>query len=349
MRLGIGARGYRVSDMVEIDLHAQQTLSYNHPGAFIHGDIRRLCARDFRCQEPLFAEITYPCDHYSEYGNVHGTQTGDEIFLHALRIAIMLDPRFIILENVLGMRKFKVVMELWRGLPGYYCTEYTVYGHDYTLMRKPRCFLLLHQEPFEFPPIDHFIDTHEIPFPVILKRPGQTLREYMEDPREMDAQSLEDIEIIDSIGTRVSGGYLRQAKLYHPDSTEPINLPTNYKRDRTVSLVADPTSRYGYRPWSSKELARFHGYTDGYKFFGGKCARFRQILDSVMPVVAYTFGYLMDSYFEAIDGLAPRRKAKGHRVVNPGRQNVLGTGPVEESRSRVEITLKDLVQQSLFI
>lgn len=352
MRLGMGARGYRVADMVEIDRYACQTLRYNHPGARIHGDIRQVCIGDYACQEPLFAEITYPCDKYAEYANVHDAQTGDEIFLHALRTVVMLGPPIILLENVLGMRKFKVVMELWRGLPGYYCTEYTVYGHDYTLMRKPRCFLILHREPFTFPLIDHFIDKHEIPFPVILRRPGQTLRDYLEDPKKMDARSREDVEIIDSIGTRVSGGYQRPASLYHPDQTEPINLPTNYKRDRTVSLVADPTSPYGYRPWSHRELARLHTFPDEYVFFGGKCAQFRQIMDTVMPAVAYAFGCLLDAYFEAIDGLAPRQKAKGHRVVNPGRQNVLGTGAegsaTNPSKRPEPIALRDLLQQPLF-
>ena len=98
---------------------------------------------------PLYS-ITFPCDHYTVAANMHGTWTGDALYLEALREIVLHFPELIILENVLGMRKFKRVMETFQALPFYYCTECVLYGDDFSLQRKARSFLILHRQPFAF-------------------------------------------------------------------------------------------------------------------------------------------------------------------------------------------------------
>jgi DNA (cytosine-5)-methyltransferase 1 len=330
VEVGARAAGWWSTDAVEIDCHACATLRSNFPDLLVHsGDIRSILVRQYSRRYFPVAVYTFPCDHYSAYGAIHGVQTGDDLYLHALRNHVLLFPEVCLIENVLGMReKFPVVMELFRNLPFYYCTEFVVYGHDFTLMRKPRLFLLLHRQPFVFPSLDGFVSQHPIPLAVPLLWPGQVLDDYLEDPDKMDALSQADTTLTSYLETRIQGGYQRPAKLYDPAQAWPINLPTNYKRDRSVALVKDPRSRYGYRPFSHREIARLHGFPDTHTFCGGKNARFAQTVDSVMPPVAYAFFWLLNQYFDAIDELMPQPQPLGHRFVSSAHRGRMGRLPL---------------------
>lgn len=310
--------GWRSTDFVEYDKYACQTLRKNFPDGKVHEcDIRTLMVRAYtRTYYPVHL-YTYPCDHYSDYANVWGVQTGDDLYLHCLRNNILLWPEVLIVENVLGMRKFPVVMELWRNLPHYHTTELIVWGEDFTLMRKARVFLILHRQAFQFPSLDHFPQHHHIPLPAVLTRPGRKLGDYLDDP------SVPGPEMFPYIEKRLKGyhpslsekEYRDRPKLYHPDQTEPIALPTNYKRDRGVALVADERYTCGYRPFSVRELARLHGFPDTHVFCGSMVSQYQQVLDSVMPPVAYALGVLLNQYFEAIEELLPQPKSLGYRYV----------------------------------
>ena len=64
--------------------------------------------------------FTYPCTKYSTIADIHGTRSGDELFLHALRHLAIARPEFYVIENVPGMRAFPVVMEAMTKMPDYY-------------------------------------------------------------------------------------------------------------------------------------------------------------------------------------------------------------------------------------
>ncbi|WP_368735160.1 DNA cytosine methyltransferase, partial [Klebsiella pneumoniae] len=64
--------------------------------------------------------FTYPCTKYSTIGDIHGTRTGDELFLHALRHLAVAQPEFYVIENVPGMLAFPIVMETMTKLAGYF-------------------------------------------------------------------------------------------------------------------------------------------------------------------------------------------------------------------------------------
>src|SRR5438046_1079791 len=74
----IRAAGWRSTDFVEYDKHACSTLRANFPDGKVHEcDIRMLMVREYTRRYYPVALYTFPCDHYSEYANVHGAQTGD--------------------------------------------------------------------------------------------------------------------------------------------------------------------------------------------------------------------------------------------------------------------------------
>ena len=318
----IRAAGWCSTDFVEYDKHACATLRANFPDGKVHEcDIRTLRVRDYTRRYFPVHLYTFPCDRYSEYSNVWGQQDADDLHLHCLRNTVLLWPEIIIVENVLGMRKFPVIMELYRNLPHYQTTELIVWGEDFTLQRKSRVFLILHRQAFGFPSLEDFPQHHTIPLPVLLVRPGRKLRDYLDDP------SIPGPEMRPYIEKRLTGShpslsekkYRDTPKLYDPDQESPINLPTNYSRDRGVALVADPRYECGYRPFSVRELARLHGFPDNHNFAGPMTSQFSQVLDSVMPPVAYALGVLLNHYFEAIESLMPQPKSLGYHYVKTRR------------------------------
>jgi DNA (cytosine-5)-methyltransferase 1 len=330
--VGLNYAGWYSTDAVEYDAAACKTLKKAFaPRMKVHeGDIRLIPVANYRRRYYRLAVYTNPCDHYSSFANVHGKQTGDDLYLHALRNHVLLWPEVVLIENVVGMRKFEPVMELWRNIAHYYTTELTVWGHDFTMQRKTRVFLILHRQPFDFPmlkEIHTFVNEHrdEIPFQSVLARPGRILRDYLDAPEEKV------IDVQPYIETRLDGEYRDRPIIYSPDQADPINLMTNYKRDRSNFLVEDADSPIGSRPFSVNEIARLHGFpVDAnnrviHQFCGNKNQRYGQVVDTVMPIVAYALGTAINAYFEAIPALAPQPKPKGYRFIkspSPQRRKV---------------------------
>ena len=171
---GFSQAGLQPRFAVEINRYRCRTLQLNFPQCKIfEGPIQQLTLANYPKEEIPIVSITFPCDHYTLASNIHGTWTGDALYLEALREIVLRYPEIVILENVLGIRKFKRVMETFRALPLYYCTECVLHGEDFSLQRKGRVFLILHRQPFAFEEIEAYR----------LPRPGTYLREYL----EMDA------------------------------------------------------------------------------------------------------------------------------------------------------------------
>ena len=115
-------------------------------------------------------------------------------------------------------------METFQALPLYYCTECVLYGEDFSLQRKARVFLILHRQPFLFDDIAA----------VQLPRLGYRLADYLEQDEPLAS-------IPGYVYTRLDGGYRDLPKIYDPQQEQPVNLFTNYRRDRSLFLVKDAT------------------------------------------------------------------------------------------------------------
>jgi DNA (cytosine-5)-methyltransferase 1 len=358
LEVGMRAAGWRSSDFVEYDRHACNTLRANFPDGCVHEcDIRALAVGAYGRRYYPVHLYTFPCERYSAYSNVWGAQTGDDLYLHCLRHSILLWPELVLIENVIGLRKFRVVCELWRNLPHYHTTELIVWGEDFTLQRKARVFLILHRQPFDFPALDHFPQRHDIPLPVLLARPGRRLGDYLDDPTIPGPPMRPYIE------KRLNGNhpllsdraYRDRPQLYYPEQETPINLPTNYKRDRGVALVADGRYESGFRPFSVRELARLHGFPDAHRFCGPHGAQYQQVVDSVMPPVAYALGVLLNRYIEAIEELLPQPRSLGYRFLADARSRKMAPHDhllhaprnTAASPTPVEALPQDLVQRPL--
>src|SRR5436190_6501636 len=146
---GLKMAGWSPTFAVEMNRYRCQTLRTNHPNLKVFEEpIQRLTLGDYPCQPILLFFMTFPCDHYTLAAHVHQKWTGDSLYLEALREVVLQFPELVIIENVWGIRKFKRVMETFRSLPLYYCSEFGLDGADFTHQRKKRVFLILHRQPY---------------------------------------------------------------------------------------------------------------------------------------------------------------------------------------------------------
>ena len=302
---GFKEAGIKPVMALEVGRDRCQTLRHNHPGLkVLEQPIGTLTLDQYPPERALVHVFTYPCQKYSLASALHGQWQGDSLYLEALREAVLLWPEVLVVENVVGMRHFPRVMETWRRLPGYYCTEMLVRGEWFGLQKKTRLFLVLHRQAHLFKSLQFYTE----------KRAGETLADYLDSPDDED-QPLKNVP--EYVYKRLDGDYRDRPNIYRSDQTEPINLTTNYKRDRSNHLVYDDRYPRGVRPFAVKELARLHGFPDSYQFWGNLGERYAQVIDCVMPSVAKALGLAIRGYFEAIGELAVPLRPLGYHKLYP--------------------------------
>lgn len=191
---------------------------------------------------------TYPCTKYSSIADIHGTRTGDDLFLHFFRHIAIEKPEMYIVENVPGMKKFKVVMEAMTKLPDYYVNVFCpVDAANWLPQRRKRLILFGTRKPFSISEPSE-----------IKKKPG--LKDILEKNPV--------VEMPDYVISRIKGKYRDTPIIIDPELTNAI-APTcvaHYSKDLSTRLVKDKSSKYGVRPFSVREYARLQGFPDDFAF-----------------------------------------------------------------------------------
>jgi DNA (cytosine-5)-methyltransferase 1 len=191
--------------------------------------------------------FTYPCTKYSAIADIHGTRTGDELFLHALRHIALKRPEMYVIENVPGMKKFKIVMEAMTKLPDYYITVFCpIEATNWLPQRRDRLIVIATRKPF-----------------------------YIAAPKPEKAPRIKDIlevnpkiHIPDCLVSRLKGKYRDLPIIVDPDDPKAI-APTcvaHYMKDLGTRVVKDKNSPVGVRPFTVREYARLQGFPDDYQF-----------------------------------------------------------------------------------
>jgi DNA (cytosine-5)-methyltransferase 1 len=120
MEIGIMQAGINVIQSLDLDKEATDCMKSN--SRYFSHSILTTDIKDKPVLEQPESDIivgTYPCTKYSPIADIHGTRTGDDLFLHFFRHIAIEQPEMYIVENVPGMKKFKVVMVLLMQLIGY--------------------------------------------------------------------------------------------------------------------------------------------------------------------------------------------------------------------------------------
>lgn len=109
MDLGLQEAGLNIIRSYEIDKICCETLEKNFSHEIFQEDITKITVLDQPRSDVIVG--TFPCQKYSSAADISNTRTGDDLFLHFFRHIALERPEFYVVENVPGMRKFRVVME----------------------------------------------------------------------------------------------------------------------------------------------------------------------------------------------------------------------------------------------
>lgn len=222
--------------------------------------------------------FTYPCTKYSPIADIHGTRTGDELYLHALRHLAIERPEAYVLENVPGMRKFPIVMEAMTRMPDYYVTAICpVSATNWLPQKRDRLIIFGTRKPFT---PSHPVKSSRI----------QTIKDII----EKDAP----VRVTEAIINRMSGKYRDLPIIVDPENSNAI-APTcvaHYYKDFSTRVIKDNRSPVGVRAFTIREYARLQGYPDDYQF-PDKVESYKQIGNSVPPHMGRWAGEQLMRYF----------------------------------------------------
>ena len=249
MEIGLMLAGVRVVQSLDLDKEATDCMASN-PRYFGH-KVLLADVKDITVLEQPSSDIivgTYPCTKYSPIADIHGTRTGDDLFLHFLRHIAIARPEMYIVENLPCRKKFKVVMEAMTKLPDYYVHVFCPADAAHWLpQRRQRLILVGTRKPFDI--------THP---KAISKRPR--IKDILETEPE--------IEIPEYVNRRIKGGYRDLPIIVDPSDSAAL-APTfvaHYAKDLSNRLVKDKRYPLGVRPFTVREYARLQGFPDDFHF-----------------------------------------------------------------------------------
>lgn len=249
MEIGIMQSGINVVQSLDLDREATNCMKVNS-NYFSHSVLTE-DIKDITVLEQPGTDIivgTYPCTKYSPIADIHGTRTGDDLFLHFFRHIAIEKPEMYIVENVPGMKKFKVVMEAMTKLPDYYVNVFCPVDASIWLPQKRKRLILIGTKRSYF-----ITSPTQIP-----NRPR------LKDLLEKNPY----VEMPDYVISRIKGKYRDLPIIVDPEQPGSI-APTcvaHYAKDLSTRLVKDRNTKFGLRPFSVREYARLQGFPDDFHF-----------------------------------------------------------------------------------
>src|SRR5437762_2685228 len=227
MEIGVMEAGVKIIQSLDLDpdaTHCMKINSHYFSHAVLTADIKDKTVLEQPKTDIIIG--TYPCTKYSPIADIHGTRTGDDLFLHFFRHIAIEKPEMYIVENVPGMRKFKVVMEAMTKLPNYYVNVFCpIDASNWLPQKRKRLILIGTKKPFQMMAPNR-----------IINRPR--LRDILEkNPK---------IEMPDYVISRINGKYRDRPIIVDaslPDAIAPTCV-AHYSKDLSTRLVKDRNTKY---------------------------------------------------------------------------------------------------------
>lgn len=279
MEIGILQAGVQLIQSLDLDKEATDTMQ-NNKHYFSHSILTECIKSKTVLDQPAsdIAIFTYPCNKYSPIADIHAARTGDDLFLHAFRHIVLQGPEMYVVENVPGMRKFKVVMEAMTKIPGYYVNVFCpVDAENWLPQRRKRLILFGTKKPFTF----------------------ASPKQIVNRPKIKDIlETNPNIELTESVIARIKGKYRDKPIVVDPELPNAI-APTcvaHYAKDKGTRLVKDSQFTFGVRPFTIREYARLQGVPDDYHF-ENKVSSYRLIGNGVPVPMGRWIGEQALKYF----------------------------------------------------
>lgn len=279
MELGLQQAGAHLIQSLDLDIEATSCMEqnfhyFNH--TILTTDIKDKIVLDQPKTDIIVG--AYPCTKYSSIADIHGTRTGDDLFLHFFRHIALEQPEMYIVENVPGMKKFKVVMEAMTELPNYYVYVFCPVDALNWLPQKRKRLILIGMKRR---------------FTILAPDPSDT-RLRLKDILQRNPE----VEMPDYVIKRIKGGYRDLPIIVDPEK-ENAFAPTcvaHYSKDLSTRLVKDKKAKYGVRPFSVREYARLQGFPDDFHF-ENKRSSYRLIGNAVPVNMGRWVGEVAMRYF----------------------------------------------------
>jgi DNA (cytosine-5)-methyltransferase 1 len=273
--IGLERAGVRVQQSFEMDPDCVAVARRNFNHEIMQMDLtRKLVADEKPCDVRCF---TYPCTKYSTVADIHGSRTGDELYLHAFRHMAIDPPEVWVAENVPGMRKFPVVMEAMTRLPQFYVKVFCpVSSQTWLPQRRDRLIIIGSRRAFEWRLPENTRPVH--------------LAEILEEGPAP--------EIPDYVYKRLDGAYRDRPIISDPARGD--IAPTcvaHYGKDVSTRLVRDDRFPRGVRPYTVREYARLQGVPDSFTFNTTPQKAYRMIGNGVSVPVGEWLGREILRYF----------------------------------------------------
>lgn len=276
MDIGLIQGGLSIRQSFEIDNTCCETQRRNFSHDIVQSDISQKLVFDESESDVMVA--TYPCTKYSTASDIHGNRKGDDLFLHFFRHIAIKRPEVYVVENVPGMRKFKVVMEAMSKLPDYYVSIFCpVRAETWLPQKRDRLILIGSRRRFSW------------------TQPESRGKVTLKDIIEKDA----DVKIPDYVYSRLAGKYRDLPIVSDPDNGD--IAPTcvaHYSKDRGTRLVKDPKFKHGVRPYTVREYARLQGVPDWFQFSGSDNDAYRMIGNGVAVPLGEWLGGEIRRYYK---------------------------------------------------
>lgn len=270
MDLGMLEAGINVIESFEIDKIACETLRQNFNHTVSETDITKVTVLDQQDADVYIG--TFPCTKYSSIADIHGTRTGDDLFLHFFRHVALAQPEVYIVENVPGMKKFKVVMECLTKLPNYYVrVECPVNANMWLPQERKRLIVIGTKKPFD-----------SISYP---QEKPITMKDIIDVGTEVYMPNY--------VQKRMDGAYRDLPIITDLDGRAPTCV-AHYAKDRSTRLINDGKS---IRSYSVREYARLQGFPDWFNFAGTDNDAYRQIGNAVAVPMGRWAGKEILRYF----------------------------------------------------
>lgn len=272
---GLMRAGINIAQSFEIDPTACKIQRDNLGDHVVHADLTQTLVLDEINADG--AVFTYPCTKYSAIADIHGTRSGDDLFLHALRRLAIARPEIYAVENVPGMRKFPVVMEAMTKMPDYYIQVFCpIQSSTWLPQRRDRLIIIGSKKRFNWQPPEN---CKKVTLASILEK----------DPR---------VTLPNAIHARMTGKYRDLPIISDPKRGD--IAPTciaHYAKDKSTRLVADKRYPLGVRPYSVREFARLQGLPDSFTFNCSDTDAYRGIGNGVSEPVGHWLGTEFKRYF----------------------------------------------------
>jgi len=273
--IGLVQAGIEITESFELDQACCDVQKDNFSHKVTQIDISQKLVEGDTQTDAMF--FTYPCTKYSTIADIHGTRTGDELFLHAFRHMAIGQPEVFVAENVPGMRAFPVVMEAMTKLPCYYVTVFCpIKAETWLPQKRDRLIIIGSKKPF------NWREPEKV-------RPV-TLAEIIE--------KNPDVTYPDAIAMRMKGGYRDLPIVSDPGKGDIAPCAVaHYAKDKSTRLVADKRFPLGVRPYSVREYARLQGVPDSFKFNCTDTAAYKMIGNGVPVPAGRWIGGELKRYF----------------------------------------------------